>query len=166
MSLPPTTTAAGAATTAARVQRAAARHLDALAPLFDAYRQFYDQPADLPRARRFLEQRLARSESLLWGAWIGDEAVGLCQCYPSFCSVIAQPILVLYDLYVAPGARGQRVGHALMQAAEAEAQTRGCGRIDLTTAHDNHRAQALYTARGWQHDAVFRTYTKTVSPAP
>jgi len=25
--------------------------LDALAPLFDAYRQFYDQPADIERAR-------------------------------------------------------------------------------------------------------------------
>jgi RimJ/RimL family protein N-acetyltransferase len=36
-------------------------------------------------------------------------------------------------------------------------------RLELTTAHDNLRAQALYTSEGWQHDEVFRTYTLTLA---
>lgn len=47
------------------VRKATARDLGQLAPLFDAYRQFYGQPADLPRAREFLGERLSREESLV-----------------------------------------------------------------------------------------------------
>lgn len=149
-----------------RAATATAADLDALAPLFDAYRQFYEQAPDLALARRYLGARLARGEALLWGAWQGDEAVGLCQCYPSFCSVIVQPILVLYDLYVSPAARGRGAAQALMQAAEDTALARGCARLDLTTAHTNTRAQALYESRGWALDTVFRSYNKTVGPQP
>lgn len=34
--------------------------VDLVAPLFDAYRQFYGQPPDLDGARRFLAERLGR----------------------------------------------------------------------------------------------------------
>ncbi|MFP8780217.1 GNAT family N-acetyltransferase [Hydrogenophaga sp. RWCD_12] len=147
-----------------RVTRAEAADLDALAPLFDAYRQFYERPADLTRSRTFLAERLAQQQSVLWLAWQGDQAVGLCQCYPSFCSVLAAPIWVLYDLYVSAEARRSGAGRALMQAAEAAARAQGIARLDLTTAHDNLRAQALYVSQGWVHDQVFRTYTKTLGP--
>ena len=38
---------------------------DALAPLFDAYRQFYRRETDLSLARRFLHDRLSRGESAI-----------------------------------------------------------------------------------------------------
>ena len=37
----------------------------ALAPLFDAYRQFYEQPADLALARDYLHQRLSLGQSVV-----------------------------------------------------------------------------------------------------
>ena len=74
-----------------------------IAPLFDAYRQFYEQPADAAAALAFISARLERGESVILLASVDGAPVGFCQMYPSFCSVIAAPIYVLYD--VAPAAR-------------------------------------------------------------
>ena len=93
--------------------------LDAVAALFDAYRQFYEQPADLGLARRFIEARLQRDESVVIVACNADQAiVGICQLYPTFCSVEAKPVYVLYDLYVDASVRRSGAGSALLRAAE------------------------------------------------
>jgi ribosomal protein S18 acetylase RimI-like enzyme len=162
----PTDGGVAAATPGVSTRLASAADLPAAAALFDAYRQFYDQPADPARALAFLSERLARHEAVLLLAEDGQgRAVGLCQLYPSFCSVLAGPILVLYDLYVAPEARGAGVGRALMQAAQAEARQRGAWRMDLSTARDNLRAQVLYESEGWVRDEVFFVYNKALPTA-
>ncbi len=87
------------------IRRAILDDLDQLAPLFDAYRQFYDQPSDLNRTRQFLSDRLSYNESLLLIAQ--DEegaAIGFVKLYPSFSSILAAPMYLLSDLYVAPEA--------------------------------------------------------------
>ena len=140
---------------------ATAADLDDAARLFDLYRQFYEQPADRALARGFLAERLARAESVLLLA--RDEqgqAVGLCQLYPSFCSVEARPIYVLYDLFVDPAARRAGVARALLQAAEDRAVADGKARLDLTTAHTNTAAQALYRSMGWRRDEVYQTFNR------
>lgn len=143
------------------VRRAQAQDLGALAALFDAYRRFYEQPADLPRAQRFMADRLARGDSVIHVATSGEDGTlqGFTQLYPSWCSVEAGPIMVLYDLFVVPEARGRGLAQALMQAAEDHARGAGCVRVDLSTAHTNHTAQALYESRGWQMDRAFRWYS-------
>lgn len=142
------------------IRRAQAQDLGALAALFDAYRRFYEQPADLALAHRFMADRLARGDSVVCVAPAeGDALLGFTQLYPSWCSVEAGPIMVLYDLFVSPEARGQGVAQALMQAAEDHARAAGCVRVDLSTAHTNHSAQALYESRGWQMDRSFRWYS-------
>ncbi|HSI60971.1 MAG TPA: GNAT family N-acetyltransferase [Ideonella sp.] len=140
--------------------------LPALALLFDAYRQFYRQPADLALAARFLRERLARGESLVLLAHPAAEPgtlLGFCQLYPSFCSVAAQPIQVLYDLFVSPAARRSGAGRALLRAAHAQAAAAGVHRLDLTTARDNRAAQALYESLGWVRDEVFLSYSLAVA---
>jgi len=141
------------------IRRATPADLDALGVLFDAYRRFYDQPADLPRARAFVEARLARGESVVFVADTGAGLAGFCQLYPTWCSVEAGPIFVLYDLFVADEARRGGTGRALMLAAQAHAREAGAVRLDLTTAHTNTRAQALYESLGWKRDEAFRTYS-------
>ena len=132
-----------------------------VAPLFDAYRQFYAQPADPAAALAFVQARLARKESLILLAEDADGvALGFCQLYPSFCSVIAAPIYVLYDLFVAPRARKSGAGRALLRQAEAHARAGGYARMDLTTARTNLPAQALYESLGWEQDQVFLTYNR------
>lgn len=144
------------------VRQARLGDLDNIAPLFDAYRQFYQQPADLALATAFLGERMREGESTVLLAEDGNgQAVGFCQLYPSFCSVAAAPIHVLYDLFVANDARSSGTGRALMQAAQDFAEAAGSARMDLTTARSNSRAQALYERCGWQRDEVFLTYNWT-----
>nr|WP_295770295.1 GNAT family N-acetyltransferase [Rhodoferax sp.] len=139
-------------------------HVDDLpqvAALFDAYRQFYEQPADLAKAESFLSDRMHKGESSILVAESGSaDILGFCQLYPSFCSVIAAPIAVLYDLFVAPSFRKSGAGRALMLAAEQHARQHGCARMDLTTAKTNVSAQTLYASLGWQRDEVFYAYSK------
>jgi GNAT superfamily N-acetyltransferase len=135
--------------------------LDAVAALFDAYRQFYDQVPDLGGARRFLQARLINDESVvLLAEDAAGRPLGFCQLYPSFCSVEAAPIYTLYDLFVSPHARGGGVGQALLLAAEIHALASGKVRMDLTTARANQAAQSVYAALGWVRDDVFFTYSK------
>lgn len=145
------------------IRQACADDAPAIAPLFDAYRRFYEQAADLQGAEHFLAERLARQESEILLAcddkgWI----LGFCQLYPTFCSVEAAPIFSLYDLFVQPAHRRSGVGRALLQAAEKLARERGKVRMDLTTARSNHMAQALYESLGWQRDVVFLAYSRRI----
>ncbi|MCF6198108.1 MAG: GNAT family N-acetyltransferase [Hyphomicrobiaceae bacterium] len=50
----------------------------------------------------------------------------------------------LEDLFVDPDARHQGAGAALMAGAEKAARDRGCARLYLTTAEQNHTARRLY----------------------
>ena len=138
------------AVTVPTVQRAGLDDLDALAPLFDQYRGFYDQPSDEALARRFLSQRLERSESVVFIARLEGRPAGFTQLYPTFSSVRAARVWVLNDLFVAQGARRQGVAQALIDAAAAFARNDGAIRLELETMPDNQPARTLYEAHGWQ----------------
>ena len=88
----------------------------ALAPLFDAYRQFYKKPSNEEAARRFLFARLSKGESVLFFAQHEQTAVGFVHLYPVFSSTNLTRQWILNDLFVAPDARKHGVAHALMDA--------------------------------------------------
>jgi len=152
-------------TSAPTVRRARRDDLDALAPLFDAYRRFYEQPGDIALASAFLDERLERGESVIFVAEAEQQLLGFCQLYPSWCSVEAARIFVLYDLFVDDGVRRAGVGRQLMLAAQAFGRAAGAARLDLTTARTNARAQALYESLGWRRDDVFLTYNLPLESA-
>lgn len=136
--------------------------LDGIAPLFDGYRQFYEQAPDLALARRYIEERMRRGESVIYVAENErGELVGFTQLYPTFCSVRAAPTYVLYDLYVRPDTRGTGAGRKLMQAAEAHAAKTGAARMELSTARTNRIGQSLYESQGWVKDEAFLVYGKS-----
>jgi GNAT superfamily N-acetyltransferase len=142
-----------------QIKEAVVDDLDAVAPLFDAYRQFYGQSADLPLAREFLLDRLNHQQSAIFLARAASgEAVGFAQLYPSFTSAGCARIYVLNDLFVAPAHRGQGVARALLQAAADFGRSMGAVRLTLATAVDNHAAQTLYEQAGWRRNDAFVTY--------
>ena len=136
--------------------------VNAIALLFDAYRQFYDQAPDIHLATNFIRERIQSNESMVLLAERQGQLLGFCQLYPTYCSIVAAPIYTLYDLYVTPEARKSGVGGALLVAAEQHAVHNGFVRMDLTTAKTNLRAQALYESLGWVRDEVFFSYSKVV----
>lgn len=139
--------------------RANASRVDQVADLFDAYRGFYGQPANLPQSRRFLAERLARDESVIF--YVQDasgQALGFVQLYPSFSSIDAHRTWLLSDLFTASQARGRGVGTLLMNAARDFALATGAKGLVLETATDNHTAQRLYESLGYVRDPGYYTY--------
>src|SRR4051812_26472930 len=147
--------------------RAEAQHLDLVATLFDAYRQFYRQPRDLAAAREYIAQRLQNDDAVIFlavrPAKSGVEGLGFVQLYPSLASIPMKPIWILYDLFVAPSARKLGVGRALMDRATQLAKETGADNLILETAVDNHTAQRLYEKLGYKRDDVFYRYALSLS---
>jgi GNAT superfamily N-acetyltransferase len=139
------------------IERAELRHIAEIAPLFDAYRRFYGQVDD-PRAQSFLEERVAREQSVVLVARLQGAAIGFCQLYPCFASVSLTRMFVLYDLFVAPEARRHGAAAALLRAAVDYAAGEGAGQLMLQTGVTNLPAQRLYEREGWVRDNDFYVY--------
>jgi ribosomal protein S18 acetylase RimI-like enzyme len=135
------------------IRHATESDLDAVAPLFDAYRQFYRQPSDIRRARDRLCERMQRGESMLLVAERDAAAVGFTQLYRMFSSVRTARLWILNDLFVAADARRLGVARALLDAAAHACKDDGAAGLMLETGRDNAAALALYRAAGWHEDA-------------
>jgi GNAT superfamily N-acetyltransferase len=144
-----------------RSVRAELDDLDALVPLFDAYRRFYGQASDLPGARAFLADRFKRGESVIFLAVVDGAIVGFTQLYPSFSSVSMRRLWVLNDLFVTPDARKSGAGRALLERAERWAAETGAKGLTLSTQVTNLGAQRLYEACGWTKDDEFLHYHRS-----
>lgn len=146
-----------------QIRQATILDLDTLAPLFDGYRQFYGQPADLARAHDFLAERVHKHESLFLLAR-GDhgQGLGFTQLYPLFSSVRTVRTWLLNDLFVVASARRQGVAAGLLGAAAEHARALGAASLSLSTALDNAPAQVLYESLGWQRDRQFCEYSITL----
>lgn len=144
------------------IRQATAEDLDLLVPLFDAYRQFYRQPSDPERARHFLLDRFARSQSTVFLAFENAVAVGFTQLYPSFSSMRMARIFILNDLFVAPESRRRGAGTALLEKAAEYGRRTGAIRLVLSTEITNTTAQAAYESLGWKRNTVLYTYELTL----
>ncbi len=142
-----------------KIVKASQEHISEVARLFDLYRQFYQCPSDLKLATQFISERISNNESVIFLALDPDEqdandqeskAKGFVQLYPSFCSVDAVKIYILYDLYVDADGRKSGVGRQLMEQATLFAKESGAARLDLLTAHSNVAGQALYEKLGYK----------------
>src|SRR5664279_6659009 len=85
-----------------------------IAPLFDAYRQFYKKASNEEAARRFLFARLSKGESVLFYALRERDAIGFVHLYPVFSSTNLSRQWILNDLYVTPDAREHGVALSLI----------------------------------------------------
>lgn len=140
------------------IYRATIEDLDALAPLFDGYRQFYSQAPDLDGARKFLAERINNNESVIFLAKLEGDAVGFVQLYPIFTSVGMRRAWLLNDLFVAESARRNGVAKALMQAAHEMAAADGAAGVLLETQVSNMGAQMLYEKLGYQRNTTTSFY--------
>jgi GNAT superfamily N-acetyltransferase len=140
------------------IRRASLLDIEALVPLFDAYRQFYGQSSNQQLARAFLTDRLRGGESTVFIADNGARDVGFVQLYPTFSSVSLARVFVLNDLFVIPESRRSGAGQALIAAAVEFCRDAGAVRIVLSTAVTNGPAQVLYEATGWVKETAYYVY--------
>ncbi|MGS0524034.1 N-acetyltransferase family protein [Zobellia nedashkovskayae] len=127
-------------------------HVQLLAPMFDQYRVFYKQISDISAATSFLEERLSKSESIVFIAFIDNEPAGFVQLYPTFSSVSMKASYVLNDLYVSEQHRKKGTGAALLTTAQKFCSKKEYKGLALETAIDNP-GQKLYEKLGWEKDS-------------
>ena len=142
-----------------KIIRAESRHLNELGRLFNLYRVFYEEADDLEKASKYISARFNEGDSMIFVAENDDELSGFVQLYPSFCSVSAVPILILYDLFVDHSHRSKGLGRSLMNAARDFARENGYKRLELATAKDNYIGQSLYESLGYEIDREFLHYS-------
>ena len=133
-----------------KIIKADQTHVADVARLFDLYRQFYECPPDIDLATRYINSRIENNESDIFLSLVDGSGRGFVQLYPSFCSVQAIKIFIVYDLYVDEGYRKSGVGEALMHTATEWAKRNGAERLDLLTAKTNTAGQQLYEKLGYK----------------
>ena len=145
----------------ARVWRASAADAPAVAALMAEFREWQgrDEPADhdlLVGVTRLIED--PGTEYLLGAGGARDsthatasglEPEAVCQLRYRYGLWHSAEDCWLEDLFVRESARGLGLGRALVEAAAGSARARGCRRIDLDAASDNHAALALYERLGF-----------------
>ncbi|MEV0993067.1 GNAT family N-acetyltransferase [Streptomyces sp. NPDC049949] len=122
--------------------------------LFRGYLDFYEVKVEDPDApRAFLAERIRAGESLVLLADVPEAGtVGFAQVYRTFSSLALRPMWILSDLYVDPSGRRTGAGRALLREVLRRAREAGVCGVQLETAYDNHVAQALYEAEGFERE--------------
>ncbi|MBD2034132.1 GNAT family N-acetyltransferase [Leptolyngbya sp. FACHB-321] len=141
------------------VFQARLEHLEPVSQLFDQYRVFYKSPSELETARKFLQERFQKGDSMIFVASHNGTIVGFTQLYPSFSSVSMKRVWLLNDLFVEQTYRKQGVTKLLLCAAAKFAKQTEAIRISLATQISNVAAQSLYEALGYCKDEAFHHYS-------
>ena len=137
------------------ISRAAAGDLEAIVPLFHAYRGFFAGRRDEDESRAFLAARIARDESVVFAAWRDGEAEGFIQLYPLWSSWYCRRIWFLSDLYVAESSRQHGVGKALVRRVVDYARETDAASIMVELPHSEPHLRVFYESLGFHKDDVF-----------
>ncbi len=132
-------------TTAAVVRPIEPADHDAWAPLFAAYREFYeleDEPEVVDRVWGWIQDAGHETNALV--AVVDDEVVGFAHHRHYARPAEGGCGLFLDDLFTLPRLRGQGVGRALINRLAEMAREQGCAKVRWVTAPDNTVAQRLY----------------------
>ncbi|WP_332734274.1 GNAT family N-acetyltransferase [Flavihumibacter sp.] len=137
------------------IRQATIDDIPTVAHLFDKYRQWYKQEANLEGAIDFLQSRTENGESVILVAMEEGEQIGFTQLYPIFSSVSMSKAWLLNDLFVIESQRGKGVATKLLEAAKNVGINTESKWLMLQTSDWNSEAQALYENNGWVRESDF-----------
>jgi ribosomal protein S18 acetylase RimI-like enzyme len=120
----------------------------ALAPLCAAHADFERLPYSAAGHAERLHAALARGLLHAWLLEEGGRAVGYASVTLDFATLSGRHFAHLDCLYLAPAARGQGGGQALVQMAQAFAMAQGCKELQWQTPDWNHPALHFYDRLG------------------
>ena len=132
--------------------------VDAVAPLFDLYRQFFAGKSELERSRAFLGERLERGESVVLAAFDGGTCVGFLQLYPLFSSWYCKRQWFLSDLYVVESHRQLGIGRKLVDACIDFAKHKESRSILVEIPFSEPHLVKFYSELAFIKDDVFDLY--------
>lgn len=83
-------------------------------------------------------------------AYMGEEAVGLINCFIGFSTFAAQPLLNIHDIVVRRERRGHGVAQALLEWAQQLAAQLHCCKLTLEVLSNNQQALRAYERAGFK----------------
>lgn len=140
------------------IRNATPADLDAVAPLFDLYRQFFAGKSELDRSKAFMRERIERKESVVLAAFEGDACAGFLQLYPLFSSWYCKRQWFLSDLYVADAFRGRGIGRKLVDSCIDFAKGADSRSILVEIPFSEPHLVKFYTELNFAKDDVFELY--------
>jgi GNAT superfamily N-acetyltransferase len=132
------------------VRRAAVPDAALVAEMLDAFNREFDTPTPGAEALEARMRHLLPGEDVV--ALLGGEPpVGLAVL--SFRPSLwwDGPVATLDELYVRPGMRGRRYGHAMLEAACQLARERGAQELEINVDGEDIDARRFYEAHGFSH---------------
>lgn len=100
-------------------------------------------------ASRLIPALRSHPSCFVFLAYEEGNPVGMANCFLTFSSFRAAPILNIHDLVVLPAHRGQGLSTALLGFVETEARKLGCAYVSLEVSVANVHAQKVYAKRGF-----------------
>ncbi|HAY3551939.1 GNAT family N-acetyltransferase [Elizabethkingia meningoseptica] len=140
------------------IRTATIQDLEALASIFEKYRNFYHQPADYETAKSFLRERITQQESVIYVAETENKIIGFTQLYPLFSSTRMKKLWLLNDLYVEEEYRQKGISVALIDRAKQLCVDTGACQLSLETSKSNVVGNNLYPKTGFQLDSETNFY--------
>ncbi len=138
-----------------RITRATPADVAAIAPLFDAYRAFFTGGNRLAESRRFIDERLARDETVIFLARDDHDAVGFIQLYPLWSSWYCGRIWFLSDLYVKENARKRGIGRRLVERVIEQARETDAVSVMVELPRREPHLKEFYRRLGFGRDEIF-----------
>ena len=140
------------------IVKANSKHIKDIGYLFDLYRQFYKYKSDLKSSTNYIKQRITKKDSTIFICFTDLKAAGFLQLYETFDSLNINKKIILYDLYVEKKYRRLGIGRKLMVKAKDYAVKKKITIIELSTAINNKKAQALYESLNYKRDREYYNY--------
>ena len=141
-----------------KIVKATSKHIKDAGCLFDLYRQFYKYKSDLESSTNYIKKRITNKDSTIFICFIESNSAGFIQLYETFDSLNVNKKLILYDLYVEKKFRRLGIGRKLMIKAKKYAIKKKINIIELSTAINNKKAQALYESLDYKRDREYYNY--------
>ena len=133
------------------IRRVNEKDVDALIPLMYQYIvDFYRRPRpDEKDVRELINLLFIHPErGIQFVAEEDGKLIGFSTLYFTFSTTRVKEIAILNDLFVAPDARGKKVGEQLFKESLTFSKNHGYAAMTWKTAHDNYHAQSLYEKMG------------------
>jgi len=83
-------------------------------------------------------------------AYMGEEPVGLINCFIGFSTFAARPLLNIHDIVVREELRGHGIAHSLLDWAQRFASNLHCCKLTLEVLSNNQRALRAYERAGFK----------------
>lgn len=119
---------------------------------------FTKKETDLDAAKKFLRERLANDQSVIFMVYDDSRAVGFTKLYPLFSSVNMEGVWILNDLFVDPAYRGKKIEKQLLEAAQNHCTATGAKGVSLEAEQTNVVGNKLYPVMGFERDTEHNFY--------